>query len=84
MQKDNILKLWGKADKDNAGKVIWHPLAYHMLDVAESYSLSTTCGKDTRHSEMPHRKDLINQVLTISPLAQLVQGQSMKKESLRG
>ena len=34
MQKDNILKLWGKADKDEAGTVIWHPLAYHMLDVA--------------------------------------------------
>ncbi len=34
MQNDNILKLWGKADKDKAGKVIWHPLAYHMLDVA--------------------------------------------------
>lgn len=34
MQEDNILKLWGKADKDKAGNVIWHPLAYHMLDVA--------------------------------------------------
>lgn len=55
MQRDNILKLLGKADKDKAGKVIWHPLSYHMLDVAESYRLSTTCGKDTSHSETPPR-----------------------------
>jgi len=34
MQKDNYYNYWGKADKDDAGKVIWHPLAYHMLDVA--------------------------------------------------
>jgi CRISPR-associated endonuclease/helicase Cas3 len=34
MQNDNILKLWGKADTDEAGNIIWHPLAYHMLDVA--------------------------------------------------
>jgi CRISPR-associated endonuclease/helicase Cas3 len=28
------LKLWGKACIDESGKIIWHPLAYHMLDVA--------------------------------------------------
>lgn len=30
----DFLKLWGKADKNEAGNLIWHPLAYHMLDVA--------------------------------------------------
>nr|WP_135610445.1 CRISPR-associated helicase Cas3' [Leptospira meyeri] len=28
------MKLWGKADIDDSGNLIWHPLAYHMLDVA--------------------------------------------------
>ncbi|WP_025183444.1 CRISPR-associated helicase/endonuclease Cas3 [Leptospira kirschneri] len=28
------LHLWGKANKDESGNVAWHPLAYHMLDVA--------------------------------------------------
>jgi CRISPR-associated endonuclease/helicase Cas3 len=34
MSDKDFLKLWGKADKDKAGNMIWHPLAYHMLDVA--------------------------------------------------
>lgn len=29
----DYLKLWGKADNEN-GNLTWHPLAYHMLDVA--------------------------------------------------
>jgi CRISPR-associated endonuclease/helicase Cas3 len=28
------MKLWGKAGKDEDGNLIWHPLVYHMLDVA--------------------------------------------------
>ncbi|EPG75085.1 CRISPR-associated helicase Cas3 [Leptospira fainei serovar Hurstbridge str. BUT 6] len=28
------LHLWGKANKDEFGKLTWHPLVYHMLDVA--------------------------------------------------
>lgn len=28
------LCLWGKANKDESGNLTWHPLAYHMLDVA--------------------------------------------------
>ncbi len=55
-----------------------------MLDVATGYRQRTTCGTDTSHSETPPRKDLINQVLTRGSLTQLVQDQSMKKESLRG
>ncbi|MCT8335192.1 CRISPR-associated helicase Cas3' [Leptospira sp. 85282-16] len=30
----DYMKLWGKADTDDNGNLIWHPLAYHMLDVA--------------------------------------------------
>ncbi|HNN07104.1 MAG TPA: CRISPR-associated endonuclease Cas3'', partial [Leptospiraceae bacterium] len=30
----DYLKLWGKADRYDDGKIVWHPLAYHMLDVA--------------------------------------------------
>ncbi|WP_232414314.1 CRISPR-associated endonuclease Cas3'' [Leptospira kirschneri] len=29
-----FLQLWGKADRDESQNLIWHPLAYHMLDVA--------------------------------------------------
>jgi len=33
MDKFNHLKLWGKADRDEKNNFVWHPLAYHMLDV---------------------------------------------------
>jgi len=31
---DTILHYWGKADPNYPGTPKWHPLAYHMLDVA--------------------------------------------------